>query len=159
MSDLSSPSPASDATPSFISPVLMATERPTTPPVRLGVLASGSGSNFEAIAQAIADGKLHARIEVMVYNNPGVKAVARAERWGIPAVLVNHREFSQRETCDRKIVETLREYGVEWVIMFKHVSPLPGFADDVQTIKRHKPRLAGLGQDGWAWVCRALRRF
>lgn len=117
MSDLSSPSPASDATPSFISPVLMATERPTTPPVRLGVLASGSGSNFEAIAQAIADGKLHARIEVMVYNNPGVKAVARAERWGIPAVLVNHREFSQRETCDRKIVETLREYGVEWVIM------------------------------------------
>lgn len=117
MSDLSSSSPVSDATPSFISPALIAAEHPTAPPVRLGVLASGSGSNFEAIAQAITDGQLHARIEVMVYNNPGVKAVERAERWGIPAVLVNHREFSQREDCDRKIVEVLQEHQVEWVIM------------------------------------------
>lgn len=80
-------------------------------------MASGSGTNFEAIAQAIADGQLNAQIQVLIYNNPGVKVAARAERWGVPSVLLNHREFSRREDFDTQIVQTLRQYNIDWVIL------------------------------------------
>jgi phosphoribosylglycinamide formyltransferase-1 len=86
-------------------------------PLKLGVLASGSGSNFEAIAQAIADQKLNAQIQVLIYNNPGAKVVERAARWQIPTVLLNHRAFDQREALDTQIVQTLQNCEVEWVIM------------------------------------------
>ncbi len=80
-------------------------------------MASGSGSNFEAIASAIANGQLNAQISVLIYNNPGIKALARAEKYGIPAVLHNHRHTKKREDFDQQIVETLRQYEVEWVVM------------------------------------------
>ncbi|WP_448599284.1 phosphoribosylglycinamide formyltransferase [Thermoleptolyngbya sp.] len=86
-------------------------------PLRLGVLASGSGSNFEAIAQAIAQRQLNAQIQVMIYNNPQAKAAARAERLGIPAELLNHRQFPSREALDQAIIDQLKRYEVEWVIM------------------------------------------
>ena len=86
-------------------------------PLKLGIMASGSGSNFEAIAQAIADQQLNAQIQVLIYNNPGAKVAARADRWQVPAVLLNHREFKPREELDRAIVQTLQQHEVEWVIM------------------------------------------
>ncbi|MBD2041561.1 phosphoribosylglycinamide formyltransferase [Microcoleus sp. FACHB-672] len=109
------------STPSFISPAiplnLMAEYPPAGTPLKLGVMASGSGTNFEVVAQAIADGKLNAKIQVLIYNNPGAKVIARAEKFGIPAILLNHREYKQREDLDSKIVETLQQYDVDWVIM------------------------------------------
>ncbi len=86
-------------------------------PLRLGVMASGSGSNFEAIAQAIAAGDLNASIEVVIYNNPGAKVVDRAARLGIPMQLLDHRCFEQREALDDAIAQSLQAYQVEWVIM------------------------------------------
>ncbi|MEP0750334.1 phosphoribosylglycinamide formyltransferase [Trichocoleus sp. AS-A1] len=80
-------------------------------------MASGNGSNFEAVAEAIAQQHLNAQIQVLIYNNPGAKAAARAEKCGVPAVLLNHRDFNSREELDQKIVETLQQYQVEWVIM------------------------------------------
>ncbi|NJK75786.1 MAG: phosphoribosylglycinamide formyltransferase [Oscillatoriales cyanobacterium RU_3_3] len=90
---------------------------PNIPPLKLGVLASGSGSNFEVIASAIANQQLNAKVQVLIYNNPEAKAAARAEKYGIPAVLLNHRECKTREELDTKIVKTLQEYGVEVVVM------------------------------------------
>lgn len=101
---------------SLISPPI-ATISTGSMPLQLGVMASGSGTNFEAIAQAITVGQLHAQVRVVIYNNPGAKVAARAERWGIPAVLINHREFTSREALDTAIVQTLRKYSVDWVIM------------------------------------------
>jgi phosphoribosylglycinamide formyltransferase-1 len=88
-----------------------------TEPLKLGVMASGSGSNVEAIAQAIGDQQLPAQIQVLIYNNPDAKVAARADRLGIPTILLNHRQFSSREALDQAIVETLRQHQVEWVIM------------------------------------------
>ncbi|MEO0837022.1 MAG: phosphoribosylglycinamide formyltransferase [Cyanobacteria bacterium J06642_3] len=85
--------------------------------MQLGVMASGSGTNFEAVAQAIAEGKLNAQIKVLIYNNPNSQAKQRAEKYDIPAVLINHREHSSREALDAKIVTTMQEYEVDWVIM------------------------------------------
>lgn len=106
-----------DLTNSLISPDVASDLGQDTPPSKLGVMASGSGSNFEAIAAAIAEKRLNAKVAVLIYNNPGAKVAARAERWGVPAVLLNHRDFANREALDRAIVNTLHEYGAEWVIM------------------------------------------
>lgn len=86
-------------------------------PLKLGILASGSGSNFEAIAEAINNRQLNAQVQVMIYNNPGATVVSRAEKWSIPAVLLNHRKYKKREEFDSKIVEILQQYNVEWVVM------------------------------------------
>ena len=106
-----------DSTPSLVSPTVSTHQLKQHAPLKLGIMASGNGSNFEAIAQAIADGQLNAQVQVLIYNNPGVKAAARAERWGVPAILLNHREFPRREDLDAQIVQTLRQYDVEWVIL------------------------------------------
>jgi len=87
------------------------------PPLRLGVLASGSGSNFEAIAQSITKGQLNAEICGLIYNQPQAKAAERADRLGIPKVLLNHREFPSREALDGAIAQTFDDMGVDWVIM------------------------------------------
>lgn len=86
-------------------------------PLRLGIMASGSGSNFEAIAAAIEAGQLHAKIQVMIYNNPGATVCDRAQRFNVPAILHNHRETSNREALDQQVVETLQAHDVECVIM------------------------------------------
>ncbi|MGL5082092.1 MAG: phosphoribosylglycinamide formyltransferase [Microcoleaceae cyanobacterium] len=102
---------------SLISPPLLASLFVTGEPLKLGVLASGSGSNFEAIAQAIQEGKLNAEIQVVIYNNPEAKVVERAKKFGIPTYLLNHRNYRTREDLDHTIVEVLNQNQVEWVIM------------------------------------------
>ncbi len=114
------PASSPDSTLSLVSPTLptdILSADSDVPPLKLGVMASGSGSNFEAIAALIATGKLKAQIQVVICNNPGATVFARAERWGIPTVLLDHRTAASREDLDRQIVETLQSYGVEWVIM------------------------------------------
>ncbi|MGB6169756.1 MAG: phosphoribosylglycinamide formyltransferase [Geitlerinemataceae cyanobacterium] len=105
----------STSTPSLVSPDLPPYANDSL--LKLGVLASGNGSNFEAIIEAIADGKLRAEIPVVIYNNPGAAVAARAGRWGIPSILVNHRDYRSREAFDFEIAQTLKQYGVDWVIM------------------------------------------
>jgi phosphoribosylglycinamide formyltransferase-1 len=101
----------------LISPPLP-TPLPCSPqPWRLGILASGSGTNMAAIAAAIADGRLHAEIAVVVYNNPGAGVVDKAAAYGIPTVLHNHRHYDSREALDAALVATLQAHGVEWVVM------------------------------------------
>ncbi|PSO87094.1 MAG: phosphoribosylglycinamide formyltransferase [Cyanobacteria bacterium SW_11_48_12] len=106
-----------ETTPRLISPRVPFGELNLDKPLNLGIMASGSGSNFEAVAQAIADGQLNAQIQVLIYNNPDAKAAWRAQQWGVPAVLCNHREYGSREDLDRSIVEALQRHQVEWVVM------------------------------------------
>ncbi len=86
-------------------------------PLRLGVMASGSGSNFEAIAAAIARGDLNAKIEIVIYNNPEAKVVERASRLGVPTQLLDHRRFESRAALDEAIATAMKAAGAEWVIM------------------------------------------
>jgi phosphoribosylglycinamide formyltransferase-1 len=85
--------------------------------VRLGIMASGSGSNFEAIVQAIHSGQLNAEVPVLIYNNPTATVVERAKRLGIPAICLDHRQFTTRELLDQAIVEVLVSYQADWVVM------------------------------------------
>jgi phosphoribosylglycinamide formyltransferase-1 len=102
---------------SLVSPVEQFSVSPSAPRLKLGVMASGSGSNFEAITDAISSGRLNAQIQVLIYNNPEAKVRDRAERLDVPAVLLNHRRFATREELDAAIVQTLVQHDVDWVIM------------------------------------------
>ncbi|MDY6901346.1 MAG: phosphoribosylglycinamide formyltransferase [Cyanobacteriota bacterium] len=103
--------------PSLISPDIPTNSPASSKPVKLGIMASGSGSNFEAVAQAIENGQLNAKIQVLIYNNPDAYAAVRADKWNVKAVLINHRDYKHREDLDKQIVEVLQQHDVEWVIM------------------------------------------
>ncbi|MDB9539715.1 phosphoribosylglycinamide formyltransferase [Anabaenopsis tanganyikae CS-531] len=106
-----------DSTLSLVAPSISKRLLSLSQPLKLGIMASGSGSNFEAIAQAIADEQLNAQIEVLIYNNPLAKAAIRAANRGVDAVLLNHRDYGSREAFDGAIVKTLQQYDIDWVIM------------------------------------------
>ncbi|MEH2323931.1 MAG: phosphoribosylglycinamide formyltransferase [Nostoc sp.] len=105
-----------DSTPSLVYPSISDICQPITP-LKLGIMASGNGSNFDVVAQAIQDGQLNAQIQVLIYNNPSAKAAVKAAKRGVEAVLLNHRNYQSREEFDEKIVQTLQHYNVEWVIL------------------------------------------
>ena len=93
-----------DSTVSLVAPSISKRLLSPSQPLKLGIMASGSGSNFEAIAQAIADEQLNAQIQVLIYNNPLAKAAIRAANRGVEAVLLNHRDYGSREAFDGEIV-------------------------------------------------------
>jgi phosphoribosylglycinamide formyltransferase 1 len=101
----------------LISPNISSNQFTQSTPLKLGIMASGNGSNFEVVAQAIQDGQLNAQIQVLIYNNPSAKAAVRAANRGVETVLLNHRNYKSREEFDEQIVQTLQKYDVEWVIM------------------------------------------
>jgi phosphoribosylglycinamide formyltransferase 1 len=105
------------ASQSLCSPLMLSDPAYNENPIKIGVLASGTGSNFEAIAQAIVQNQLAAQIEVLVYNNPQAKAAVRSQQYNIPAQLINHRDYPSREALDRAIVGVLQTYGIELVVM------------------------------------------
>ena len=69
----------------LISPHLSASSQVKSP-LQLGVMASGSGTNFAAVAKAIAQGKLNAEIKVLIYNKPRANVKELAEEYQIPSV-------------------------------------------------------------------------
>ncbi|PKQ28263.1 MAG: phosphoribosylglycinamide formyltransferase [Candidatus Anoxymicrobium japonicum] len=85
--------------------------------MRIGVLASGSGTNLEAIAQAIDDGDVPAEIAVVVSDNPSAFALERARRRGIATKVIELTDFPDRSAFDRAIVEILREAKVDLVVL------------------------------------------
>ena len=101
----------------LISPNYDVVSNDNIPPLQLGIMASGSGTNFAAVVEAIANKKLNAQIKVLIYNNPEAKAKLKAEKYRIPAVLIDHREYNTREDLDRQIVSTMQYHGVDLVIM------------------------------------------
>ena len=85
--------------------------------LRIGVLASGGGTNLQAIIDRCQDGSLAAEIAVVITNNPTAGALDRAGNAGIKTLCINHRDFSQREDFDHAVVNALRENEVDLVVL------------------------------------------
>jgi phosphoribosylglycinamide formyltransferase-1 len=86
--------------------------------VNVGILASGSGTNLQALIVAAARGELGpARIAVVGTNVPGCGALDRAGHAGIATFVLDHKGFSSRDAFDAALVETLRGHGVELVVL------------------------------------------
>jgi len=83
----------------------------------LGVLISGRGSNLQAIIRAIADGRLDARIAVVISNRAGAGGLQHARDAGIETVCISHRDFATREDYDGRLVQELRARDVGLVCL------------------------------------------
>jgi phosphoribosylglycinamide formyltransferase-1 len=88
-----------------------------TATLKLGVLASGNGSNLQAIIDAIGRGELDASIELVIVNEPNAKAFERAQAAGISVQRILHRDFPTREAFDQKLAQALVGAGVQWVVL------------------------------------------
>jgi phosphoribosylglycinamide formyltransferase-1 len=98
--------------------------------VPLGVLISGRGSNLQAVIDAIADGRLRARVAVVISNRADAPGLARAERAGLETLVLPHRESPSREAYDTRLVQALRARGVELVCLAGFMRMLgPAFCD------------------------------
>ena len=83
---------------------------------RLGILLSGRGSNFQAIARNAAAGKIPAEIALVVSNRPTAGGLERAKELGLPAVVVPSKGL-EREEYDRQVAARLDEAGVEFICL------------------------------------------
>lgn len=83
---------------------------------RVGVLLSGRGSNFLALARACGRGEIPAEIVLVLSNRPGAAGLLRAQELGIPTRVVPSRGLA-REEHEAQVLEALREAGVEWVCL------------------------------------------
>jgi phosphoribosylglycinamide formyltransferase-1 len=92
---------------------------------RLGILISGRGSNFLAIADSIASGKLDAEIAVVLSNHPDAPGLDLARKRGLSTVGIPSRG-RDREVFDRLVIEELRGCGVELVCLAGYMRILSG---------------------------------
>jgi phosphoribosylglycinamide formyltransferase-1 len=86
-------------------------------PYVLGVLVSGSGTNLQAILDAIESGALKAKVGVVVSNVASAKALERAKAARVPAIVVDHKAFPSRTAFDAAVVEVLQAHRVECVVL------------------------------------------
>jgi len=85
------------------------------PPVKLGVLISGSGTNLQAIIDSRARGELKADIRIVISNRADAYGLERAKKHGFETVVIDHRRFKTREEFDHQLVARLRGRDVELV--------------------------------------------
>lgn len=124
----------------------------------LGVLISGRGSNLQAIIDAIAAGRLDARIAVVISNKPHAAGLERARRAGIETLVLSHRDYPSREEYDRVLVEHLRARGVGLVCLagfMRLLSPvfIQAFPNAILNIHPSLlPAFPGLDAQHQAWA-------
>ncbi len=91
--------------------------KPAEKPLRLAVLASGRGSNFEAILQGIKQGELNAEICILISDKQAAPALAKAKQEGIRAVFIDPASFSNREEFEKEIVSILEPYQIDYIVL------------------------------------------
>jgi phosphoribosylglycinamide formyltransferase-1 len=87
------------------------------PSLKVGVLASGRGSNLAALIEAAADPAYPAEIALVLVNVRGAAALDRAQAAGIPTRLIEHHAFPDRARFDAALDAALREGGIELVCL------------------------------------------
>lgn len=96
--------------------------------LRIGVLASGRGSNLQAIIDAIEAGKLDCRLAVVVSDRADAQALERARKHGTEAVFMDPKAHPDREAFDRAVLAVLEKYQVELVCLAGYMRVLsPAF--------------------------------
>ena len=83
----------------------------------LGVLISGRGSNLQALITAIAEGRLRARIGLVISNKASALGLERAAAAGIEALVLDHRAATSRDDYDRRVASELRQRHVQVVCL------------------------------------------
>lgn len=84
---------------------------------RIAVLISGSGSNLQAIIDAVTAGEIPGTIELVLSNRPGAGGLERARRASIPTAVIDHREYATREAYDTALAEHLSALNPDLIVL------------------------------------------
>ncbi len=84
---------------------------------RIAIFASGNGTNFEALATACLEGVIPAQVALMVCDKPAAGVIARAERLGVPCLVLSPKGFASKAEYEALIVERLAAEGVSLICL------------------------------------------
>ena len=87
------------------------------PPLNIGVIASGRGSNFQSILDEIEKGWLHAKVRILIVDNPDAYAVERAKKHGIEHLVILPKGFSTKDEFYSNITDELKKREVGLVVL------------------------------------------
>jgi phosphoribosylglycinamide formyltransferase-1 len=85
--------------------------------ITIGVLISGTGTNLQAILDAVRDQRLDAKLGVVVSNVASAKGLERARAAGVPTAVVDHKAYADRPSFDAEIVRVLRTHDATVVVL------------------------------------------
>lgn len=89
-------------------------------PLKIAVLASGDGSNFQAIVDKIKNGALDADPRLLICNRPGAGVIKRAVDLNVPCLVLDHTDknaYPTRLEFDRAMIAAIRDSGAEWIVL------------------------------------------
>jgi phosphoribosylglycinamide formyltransferase 1 len=109
------------------------------PKLHLGVFASGRGSNFSAILEAIDRGRLNAEVRLLVANQPGAGALGTASGRGIPASVISSSGFASRDLFVAALFSALRGHGVDFIALAGYMKKIP-----VEVIREYRNRIVNI---------------
>lgn len=92
----------------------------------IAVFASGSGTNFQAIVDAVQTGQLEANIGMLVCDRPGAFVLEKASEAGVQTFVFNPKEFSGKEEYESLISEKLAEANIDWLVLAGYMRLLGG---------------------------------
>jgi phosphoribosylglycinamide formyltransferase-1 len=84
---------------------------------RIVVLASGRGSNFQAVVDAIAAGTIPAVCVNLITDNPEAYAIERAQKAGVPVVVIDYSSFPSREVYERALLSAMQEQNADLFVL------------------------------------------
>jgi len=84
---------------------------------RIAVLASGRGSNFQAMVDAIQEGRIPADCVALITDNPKAYAIERAEKAHIPRVVIDYTSFPSREVYERALLSAMQEVNADLFVL------------------------------------------
>lgn len=85
--------------------------------MRIAVFASGNGSNYEAIQQAIHDGKIAGEIVLVFSDKAEAYVLKRAQRWGIETKTFSPKMFASKQHYEEELAKVLAEYQIDLVVL------------------------------------------
>ncbi len=95
--------------------------------VNIGVLASGRGTNLQAIIEAVEEGRIKGKISIVISDNPDAYALKRAKQHNIETQYIDFRSFKNREDYDKEIIKSLKEKKIELVVLAGYMRILSPF--------------------------------
>ncbi|MCQ6277020.1 phosphoribosylglycinamide formyltransferase [Bacillus sp. V3B] len=84
---------------------------------KIAVFASGSGTNFQAIIDAIKEGALEAHIGLLICDRKGAQCLKRAELEGIPTFAFSAKDYADKASYEQDILQKLQEQNIEFIVL------------------------------------------
>ncbi|MEI4831847.1 phosphoribosylglycinamide formyltransferase [Bacillus sp. FJAT-53711] len=84
---------------------------------RVAIFASGSGSNFQALVDAVEAGRLDAQLSLLVCDQPSARVARRANDHHVPCFAFSAKDYESKEAFEQEILKKLQESEIDWIIL------------------------------------------